>query len=54
MKKKLLLKRLDTITYIFIIITILMVILTPCFIYFNSKYKIVNTINKENIENDIF
>lgn len=54
MKKKILLKRLDTITYIFIIITILMMILTPCFIYFNSKYKIINTVNNGNIENDIF
>lgn len=54
MKKKILLKRLNTITYIFIIIMILMMILTPCFIYFNSKYKIVNTLNNVNDENDIF
>jgi len=55
MKKKIFLKRLDQITYIFIIIILLMIILTPCFIYFNSKYKIINTnVPKEQIEGDIF
>lgn len=55
MKKKIFLKRLDQLTYIFIIIILLMMILTPCFIYFNSKYKIINTdTDKNHIETDIF
>ena len=55
MKKKVFLKRLDQLTYIFIIIILLMIILTPCFIYFNSKYKIINTnATNEQIETDIF
>ena len=63
MKKKLLLKRLYNITYVFIALTLLMVLLTPCFIYFNRKYKIVGTTNMKdnyyrnnlnNEESDIF
>lgn len=55
MKKKIFLKRLNQLTYIFIIIILLMLIMTPCFIYFNSKYKIINTnVSKAEVEMDIF